>query len=67
LGVVHFASRNLRIVGTAIRQIAIIAYFTNFYDAFCATPGVPLRTETIIATCGGLDALKIDKTSSTDL
>ena len=39
----HFVSRNLWTVGTAIHQIAIITYFTNFYDTFYATPCVPLK------------------------
>jgi len=46
----QFVSRNLWTVGTAIHQIAIITYFTNFYDTFYATPCVPLWTEEIIAT-----------------
>jgi len=28
-------------IGTAIQYIAIITYFTNFYDTFYATPCVP--------------------------
>jgi len=37
----HFVSRNLLTVSTAIHQIVIITYFTNFYDTFYATPCVP--------------------------
>jgi len=46
----HFVSRNLWTAGTAIHQIAIITYFTNFYDTFYATPWVPLWTKELIAT-----------------
>jgi len=46
----HFVSRNLWTVGIAVHPIAIITYFTNFYDTFYATPCVPLWTEEIIAT-----------------
>jgi len=46
----RFVSRNLWTVGTAIHKIAIITYFTNFYDTFYATPRVPIWTEKIIAT-----------------
>jgi len=45
----HFLSGNLWTLGTAIHQIAIITYFTNFYDTFYATLCVPLWTEEIIA------------------
>jgi len=38
----HFVSRNLSTLGTAIHQIAIITYFTNFYDTLYATPCFPL-------------------------
>ena len=37
----YFVSHNLWTIGTAIHQIAIITYFTNFYDTFYATPCVP--------------------------
>jgi len=46
----HFASSNIWTVGTAVHQIAIVTYSTNFHDTFYTTPCVPLWTEEITAT-----------------